>query len=218
MNFYKDGSGVGSIGNNSTNLTINGVGALELQEGGTTRAYVESTGIHPWVNNTYDLGTSGSNWKDLYLSGGVYLGGVGASNQLDDYEEGTWTPAVRGAGTAGTYTYTGFASYTKVGRSVTVCASLSAITESSAGTGYLTITGLPFAKKANSMSTGAVDFRELELGSSNTGCVVEFITSASTSVVYLRGTADNFSGADVQIGGIYSGLTFIGFSMTYETT
>ena len=71
LRFRKDGTTVGSIGNNSTNLTINGVGALELQEGGTTRAYVESTGIHPWVNNTYDLGTSGSNWKDLYLSGGV---------------------------------------------------------------------------------------------------------------------------------------------------
>ena len=70
----KAGATVGSIGNNGTNLTINGVGALELQENGTTRAYVESTGIHPWANNTYDLGTSGANWKDLYLSGHVQLG------------------------------------------------------------------------------------------------------------------------------------------------
>ena len=74
LGFQKDGTTVGSIGNNGTNLTINGVGALELQENGTTRAYVESTGIHPWVNNTYDLGTSGANWKDLYLSGGVQVG------------------------------------------------------------------------------------------------------------------------------------------------
>jgi hypothetical protein len=29
---------------------------------------------------------------DLTLSGGVYLGGTGSANYLDDYEEGTWTP------------------------------------------------------------------------------------------------------------------------------
>jgi hypothetical protein len=83
VNFYKAGTIVGSIGNNGTNLTINGVGALELQENGTTRAYVESTGIHPWVNNTYDLGTSGANWKDLYLSGIAYATYVGSSGDTD---------------------------------------------------------------------------------------------------------------------------------------
>ena len=38
-----------------------------------------------------DLATT-FRFKDLYLSGGVYLGGTGSANQLDDYEEGTWTP------------------------------------------------------------------------------------------------------------------------------
>jgi hypothetical protein len=33
-------------------------------------------------------------FKDLYLSGGVYLGGTGSANKLDDYEEGTWTPVL----------------------------------------------------------------------------------------------------------------------------
>jgi hypothetical protein len=41
---------------------------------------------------THDLGYSSSRFRDLYLSGGVYLGGTGAANKLDDYEEGTWTP------------------------------------------------------------------------------------------------------------------------------
>lgn len=30
---------------------------------------------------------------NIEVSGGVYLGGTGAANKLDDYEEGTWTPA-----------------------------------------------------------------------------------------------------------------------------
>ena len=43
-------------------------------------------------NDAIDLGLSGNRFKDLYLSGGVYLGGTAAANLLDDYEEGTWTP------------------------------------------------------------------------------------------------------------------------------
>ena len=39
-------------------------------------------------------------FKDLYLSGGVYLGGTGAANKLDDYEEGTWTPTLGNGATA----------------------------------------------------------------------------------------------------------------------
>jgi hypothetical protein len=36
-----------------------------------------------------DIGDSAARFKDLYLSGGVYLGGTVAANHLDDYEEGT---------------------------------------------------------------------------------------------------------------------------------
>ena len=47
---------------------------------------------------------------------GVYLGGTGAANKLDDYEEGTWTP------TSSVVTSLGinFAKYTKIGSQVTV--------------------------------------------------------------------------------------------------
>ena len=47
---------------------------------------------------------------------GVYLGGTGAANKLDDYEEGTWTP------TSSVVTSLGinFAKYTKIGMQVTV--------------------------------------------------------------------------------------------------
>ena len=37
---------------------------------------------------------------DATLSGGVYVGGTGAANYFDDYEEGTWTPSLTLGGTA----------------------------------------------------------------------------------------------------------------------
>lgn len=72
------------------------------------------------------------------------------ANTLDDYEEGTWTPAVGGSAT---YT-TQDATYTKIGRFVTVHCRLAI---NSIGTGSATtITGLPFSSAV--ITAGAVGF------------------------------------------------------------
>jgi hypothetical protein len=46
------------------------------------------------TDNLMDIGSSSKRFKDLYLSGSVYLGGTTSANALDDYEEGTWTPTL----------------------------------------------------------------------------------------------------------------------------
>jgi hypothetical protein len=58
------------------------------------------------TNNTIDLGGSGNAYRDLYLGGGLYVGGTVAANKLDDYEEGTWTPTLTGASSNPTVPYT----------------------------------------------------------------------------------------------------------------
>ena len=84
---------VGSIGSASsgTDLYISGSGTR-------SGVYFNVNGLLPMVggnlsDNTEDLGQTGYRWRDLYLSGGAYLGGTGSANKLDDYEEGTWTPS-----------------------------------------------------------------------------------------------------------------------------
>jgi len=105
---------------------------------------------------TSTLGNSSYPFLDLYLSGGVYLGGTGAANQLDDYEEGTFTPGIEGNSTAGTYeTATATGTYTKVGRLVTVSFDItldSVIT--GGGSGYAKFTGFPF-NYSGAISVGA---------------------------------------------------------------
>jgi hypothetical protein len=93
----------------------------------------------------------------------VYLSLLSASastdaNTLDDYEEGTWTPALLGGSTAGTTTHSsqdGF--YTKIGRVVTINCyiQISAMT----GTGDLRLSGLPFTSSsaARAASSGMVN-------------------------------------------------------------
>ena len=95
-----------------------------------------------------DLGTGG-----IQVSDGIYLGGTGTANKLDDYEEGTFTPTFFGSITAGTYTFGArYGHYTKIGNIVHVGVELNNINTSSAGSGSVTIGGLPFTS-SNSRAT-----------------------------------------------------------------
>ena len=97
------------------------------------------------------LGASGTRFTDLYLSGGVYLGGTGAANLLSDYETGTFTPTVVGTTTAGTGTYgSQSGTYTKVGRLVSFSISLS--WSAHTGTGNIHVAGLPFTQSGTRLS------------------------------------------------------------------
>lgn len=69
--------------------------------------------------------------------------GVGTSELLDDYEEGTWTPVLTGS-TSGTVNLSG-GYYTKIGNMVTVRVVTQTALAVGALVGNLSITGLPFA-------------------------------------------------------------------------
>jgi hypothetical protein len=118
IQFRKDGTTVGSIGSHSGFITMGN---------GDTSLIFDSTAntIEPFNQNdrtsedaAITLGWSTNRFKDLYLSGGVYLGGTGSANKLDDYEEGTFTPQIADAVSGGNSTTTGntiAGHYVKVG-------------------------------------------------------------------------------------------------------
>jgi len=98
------------------------------------------------ADNSHDLGSGGARWKDLYLSGGIYLGGTGSANKLDDYEEGTHsaTFAMNGSGSISMLRQN--LAYIKVGRLVTVTGEVS-VSSVSSPVGSMTMT-LPFTISA----------------------------------------------------------------------
>jgi hypothetical protein len=143
--FRKDGTTVGSIGTFGNDVYmgqddtgircgyagINTLIPFDVNSVGTTDG--SSDGVT-------DLGHSARRFKDLYLSGGVFLGGTASANALDDYEEGTFTVGFQGATVSANNTT---ALYTKIGDLVTWYWYSSDTTISSAsGAAYLT--GLPF--------------------------------------------------------------------------
>jgi hypothetical protein len=74
-----------------------------------------------------------------------------------DYAEGTWTPALRGSGTAGTYETASVSGvWTKTGRIVTVHWQITlAGTVTGGGTGFAVVTGLPFNSATTANAIGS---------------------------------------------------------------
>ncbi len=75
---------------------------------------------------------------------GIYLGGTASSNKLDDYEEGSWTPALTAVTPVTSVTYvhrTG--KYRRIGDLVYVTGAFQ-ISARSGGSGQIVIDGLPF--------------------------------------------------------------------------
>jgi len=145
IQFRKDGTAVGSIGVfASDNIYISGNSSHAGIQFGSEAIFGFKNGS---LTNTLDLGNGSAQWRDLYLAGGLYVGGTGTANKLDDYEEGSFTPAIIGSTTAGTATYiTREARYTKVGNTVHITITLEY--NSGTGSGSLRINGLPFNSKS----------------------------------------------------------------------
>ena len=136
--FRKDGTTVGEIGTKDGDIYL-GTGDTNLRfHDGSDMIYpANSDGTSR--DDTIDLGHSGGRWKDLYLGGGVYVGGTGSANYLDDYEEGTWTPT---GGSNVTSISGANAHYTKVGNLVTITFEVNA--EPTSTSSNMHFGGLPF--------------------------------------------------------------------------
>ena len=107
--------------------------------------------IIPDTDDSYDIGTTAARFQDIYLSGGVFIGGTGAANQLTDYESGTFTPEVTSSGGTFTPTYAvQDGHYVKVGDLVFVAITVSVSSVSGTPSGNLGLSGLPFATPASS--------------------------------------------------------------------
>ena len=114
-------------------------------------------------------------------SGGVYLGDTGSANLLDDYEEGTWTPASN----HGTVTY-GQAAYTKIGRLVTLNLNSLVLSDTTTAAS-ITISGLPFSVSSLG-STGAVMMRY----SGSTNAFTALVTGSNEILLYQSATTGSW--------------------------
>jgi hypothetical protein len=141
LQFRKDNGTIGSIGTIANYMTVGTSDSGILFHSGEDNIQPWNVSTNAGRDNAINIGASNARFKDAYLSGGVYLGGTGAANKLDDYEEGTWTPTMTGATFSTNYT----CRYTKIGNLVNLDL---AVEMNAIGNTHLQISGLPFTSIA----------------------------------------------------------------------
>lgn len=133
-----------------------------------------SAGLSNWSESSGNLLPSNASY-------GIYLGvnSATAANLLDDYEEGTWTPAIVNGGSPSYSTQTGV--YTKIGRLVICTFSLN---YSGASNGNNTrLSGLPFTSFDNDMSRIGNYGTYAGTGDTDRNSLMAFSTSVSSTAL-----------------------------------
>jgi len=195
--FRKDGSSVGSIGTSGGDIYLsNGTksllltGSLVLPRGGTG-------GIS---DGTVDLGNGSNRFKDIYLSGGVnFSANVNASGMtsetLDDYEEGAWTPILRGdnATVSGQSYGAVTGHYVKVGQLVYAAFDFALTAAGTTNGGYAVIGNLPYDALSSNLGGGSMGYYT---GLSNTtGPLVFYV--AGNQAYLMEGSSTYVARSDI---------------------
>ena len=186
----------------------NSAGLRFVPGGETTALYVYADGSR---NINFD--NHATSLISVRATGGItFNGDTAAANALDDYEEGSWTPAMTfGGGNTGlTGSFTGV--YTRVGRLVTATFQIT-LTNKGSSTGTLAITGLPFTIASNyQLVSGFSYLHRLNMGQTG-GQIV--MGSTGTSLWVRRA---GYSGNDAVLldNGDFTNTTNIWAGITYH--
>jgi len=157
---------------------------------------------------------------DITVGDGIYLGGTGAANYLDDYEEGTWTPDISGASTAGSASYNDrVASYTKIGNLVNVSFYING-TFTSTPSGVVQISGLPFTPTSNANGLGYPSTKgAIGYASPGYNGALYMYAESSNNKLYFGITRDNASLSGVNFSTHLSNSSFqVHIELTYRTS
>jgi len=218
--FRKDGTTVGSIGSE-------GGDALYIQ-GGTTSG--SGLHMHPTAGNinparngvkvdaAIDLGRSTHRFKDLYLAGGVYLGGTGSANLLDDYEEGVFNVELWAGGTQLALSQYG-GSYVKVGNLVSINFEADC-SNTNGASGPLEVRGMPFTvadvlSPTGIEANGSVSYWQQWSTTINSPSVY---AEGGTTTLYVMGCTTSTVASNANLTAANIGTGEFRGSITYRTT
>jgi hypothetical protein len=217
--FAKNGGAVGSAGTTtSAGGTRFAIGAV-----GDPGIIFAGTGVFPATqitasDNSADLGSGTYRWKDIYLSGGAFLGGTGAGNKLTDYEEGTFTPHLSFGGvSAGVSWNVQAGKYTKIGNLVTVGVYLYESTGRGSQTGNATV-NLPFSLSSSTPDTWLPISNRGGVAAGSNKTLTLYGNAGSASFRFYSG--DNSGGGNTVLTHTAfsaSGSFEVSFTVTYRT-
>ena len=192
-------------GDTNTGIVF-GTDTVGVSTGGVQRTTVDSSG-----RLLVGVGSATANGGVLELSGGITFPAtaVAASNAntLDDYEEGTFTPALKFGGASVSMTGSYVGKYTKIGRMVYYLISIT-LTNKGTSTGTTTVEGLPFATDGNYATTVAFIYNANSLVGpilprvQNSGTTLDIFSNGASGYATVSNTNFN-NDSQLQIVGTY---------------
>tara|TARA_R100000654_G_scaffold24873_1_gene48088 strand:- start:309 stop:1157 length:849 start_codon:yes stop_codon:yes gene_type:complete len=208
LDIKRNGNLYGYLSESSNNLLIgNGISDGDVlirgSDGGTNITAV-----------TFDMSDAG---KAIFNSG-LAIGGTGSANTLDEYEEGSWTPAFVGSsGGSATYSHQ-VGRYTKIGNRV--CANCYIALSGNSLSGTLSISGLPYASASISQLYHSVS---IWINTTTNGNDFDgdfflegFLDHNGSSSIFLY-SLDGDGGVVSMLAGDITALTDIMINFTYQT-
>jgi hypothetical protein len=152
----------------------------------------DATGTVVLANGSGNIATT-----SVTPSAGVYLGGSGSANLLDDYEEGTWTPTTGGSGVP-VSSSNGF--YTKVGQVVHIEGSITF--GSTSNSSQCNVDGFPFAGASDTRGGFFIRYTDegsfaftMHMNASSTSCALYFTSGGSAAYSAFSGNRIDFVGS-----------------------
>ena len=142
-------------------------------------------------------------------------GGTTTSEILTEYEEGTWSPVLKGESTAGTMSGNVYGIYTRIGRQVSIGLRFENITLTGA-TGGVIISGLPFpGSGSQAYSTSSIPM--LYNISFTTTYIPVFYHSTSGSTLHGLESRSGTTWQTWDVANFLGSTKYIQLSMTYQT-
>ena len=148
----------------------------------------------------------------------IFLGGTGSANELEDYEEGTFTPYLGGTTNYSTYYVTGTGSYTKIGSTVHVIIRFNNVDLNNSASGQAMIFNMPFTGARNptngsaGISTNAAYYNVAQGGDNEH---TWYITNST--VWYGLVSRHNASWVEFPVSDFHASSVYVNFSGTYFT-
>jgi hypothetical protein len=159
---------------------------------------------------------SGTIYSTGGTGGGIKLGGTGAANTLDDYEEGSYNPVVQGSTSAGSFSPASNhgGRYTKIGNLVSLHFEITGTLSSAVGT-YSTMP-LPFVVQAG--TTASVQFSYVTTPNLNHIDISVYCPSSASFGYFIIKTSSTGNPIYPNISSFMPSAIDIYGSVTYTTT
>jgi hypothetical protein len=107
------------------------------------------------------MSVTGAALTDPQITGGIFLGGTGSANKLDDYETGTWTPIL--ANHTPSFTNNSTGKYTKIGETVFATGQMDVSGVDTSDPSPISFEGFPFVNSGGDLPLGDIDWRNQTL-------------------------------------------------------